>query len=344
MNKKKHRFPFQYCHLLLLLAFVGMTTPFASAQTVDTGKNTVDFTDVPRTHPHYTAISYLAQKGVIGGYDDKTFKPDSPINRAEVLKVIINASNLKTDEPFSEVFSDVTSNDWFAPFVMKGKALGFVSGDGTDGHFSPARQVNLAEFLKMLLAANKIDPSSAPSLVSNLPSDGWYTSYVNYAVNAGVVALSQDGTVDVGQPLDRADIMNMMYLLLLTLTGDDTEFLLARAEAEMAQIEVYIAANMVNEAKDSSGLAVDLTQQAYKTLSTNSVILGAAKIARAYDWLVDSFILGIQGQKEEAAKKANEAIDKATEAWEANNATQPIAKHIKDRAREILSQVGGVEN
>ena len=31
------------------------------------------------------------------------------------------------------------------------------------------------------------------------------------------------------------------------------------------------------------------------------------------------------------------------ETTETNNATQPIARHIKDRAREILAQVGGVE-
>ena len=111
----------------------------------------------------------------------------------------------------------------------------------------------------------------------------------------------------------------------------------------MAQIEVYIAANKVNNAKNSSELAVDLTQQALKNMPDNNVVLGAAKLARAYDLLVQSFIYGIQKKNTEAADFANQAIAKATEAWEANNATQPIARHIKDRAREILAQVGGKE-
>ena len=78
-------------------------------------------------------------------------------------------------------------------------------------------------------------------------------------------------------------------------------------------------------------------------MATDKVVLGAAKLARAYDWLVDSFVYGIQKDYTSAAEYANKAIDKAGEAWEANNATQPIARHIKDRAREILSQIGGTE-
>ena len=116
-----------------------------------------------------------------------------------------------------------------------------------------------------------------------------------------------------------------------------------RSEAELAQIEVYIAANKVTNAKRASELAVDLTQQAYKNMPENNVVVGAAKLAKAYDWLVDSFVYGIKKDFPAATEWANKAIAKAGEAWEANNATQPIAKHIKDRAREILAQVGGKE-
>ena len=94
-------------------------------------------------------------------------------------------------------------------------------------------------------------------------------------------------------------------------------------------------------AKGASELADDVMQQAYKNMPENNIVIGAAKIARAYDWLVDAFVLGIQGQDAEAAQKANDSIDKAGEAWEANNATQPIAAHIKERAREILKSSRG---
>lgn len=348
-RKTKNRFVSMVVSMLTVLALLMSPISALAATVASTASGTQvvssGFSDVARTHPYYTAINHLNQTGVVGGYSDGTFKPENPINRAEVLKIILKGSNIEANEAFTQSFPDVKSGDWFAPFVMKAKVLGFVKGNDVDGTFAPGRQVNLAEFLKMLLTANNIDVSAFTGKVvaPNIPLDAWYANYVNYGTALGVVSRDAQGNVDANKMLTRAEVVNMMYLLSIILKGADTQFLLSRAEAEMAQIEVYIAANMVGNAKGASDLAVDITQQAYKNMPDNYVVLGAAKIAKAYDWLVDSFILGIQGDKEAAAQKANEAIDKATEAWEANNATQPIAAHIKERAREILTQVGGVE-
>ena len=46
------------------------------------------FKDVPETHWAYKAIELLAEKGIINGYEDGTFKPDAPITRAEVAALI----------------------------------------------------------------------------------------------------------------------------------------------------------------------------------------------------------------------------------------------------------------
>lgn len=350
-NKHYQKGFFSYLgSLLAAVMFFTMVAPATLAQnTSSTASGTqivqTGFSDVARTHPNYTAINYLGQMGVIGGYADGTFKPDNPINRAEVLKVILKGSGIESNVAFTQVFPDVNNGDWFAPFVLKAYELGFVKGNDADGTFAPGRQVNLAEFLKMLLIASGIDTGSFANknVVEGVPADAWFAQYVNYAVALGIAPRNADGSVDASRALNRGEVVDMLYLLSIIRNGTDTQFLLTRAESEMAQIEVYIAANMVVNAKSASDLGVDLTQQAYKNLPDNYVVLGAAKIARAYDWLVDSFILGIQGKNAEAAAKANEAIDKATEAWEANNATQPIAAHIKERAREILTQVGGVE-
>jgi len=353
MFKKHRNYRDRLVNLVSIVLMMGLfvtSVPFSMAEAISTTESgtqmvSTGFLDVSRTHSQYTSITYMNQIGVIGGYNDGTFKPGNSINRAEVLKIILKGSGIESDEVFGQHFPDVNDGDWFAPYVMKAKALGFVKGDDADGTFAPGRQVNLAEFLKMLLTANEIDVSAfeGKTVAPNIPLDAWYANYVNYATALGIVLVDSNGNVDAARPLTRAEVVDMMYLLSIILNGSDTQFLLGRAEAEMAQIEVYIAANMVANAKSSSDLAVDITQQAYKNMPENNVVLGAAKIARAYDWLVDSFILGIKGENEAAAQKANDAIDKSTEAWEVNNATQPIAKHVKERAREILEQVGGEE-
>ena len=338
----------------LLVSGVFVFTLFApvtfaqTTATTSSGVQTVavGFDDVSRTHHQYTSITFMNNHGVIQGYDDGTFKPENAINRAEVLKIILGGSGIETDEEFSAYFPDVQADHWFAKYVVKAKIMGFVKGNDDDGTFAPARQVNLAEFLKMLLSASALDVTAYEfnNPISNIPEDAWYFSYVNYAAVLGIISKDAEGNVNASKLLTRGEVISIMYLLNIIRSGQDTQFLLNRAEAELAQIEVYIAANQISLAKNSSELAVDITQQAYKNMPDNSVVLGAAKIARAYDWLVDSFVLGIQQKNAESAEWANAAIHKATEAWEANNATQPIAAHIKDRAREILAQVGGEEN
>lgn len=334
------------------VAFVFLVTPLlgvsAEESATSTGiKAVTGFQDVLRTHPSFVAISYLNEAGIVGGYPDGTFKPDNSINRAEVLKVILNGSKIDASEDFEGVtFPDIKREDWFARFVMKAKALGIVKGDDKDGTFAPGRQINKAEFLKMLLMANGVKTETlqvAEDIALDVPKDAWFSPYLNYAYQVGVVTKDENGNLEPSKLLTRGEVAEMMYLLLLIKGSQDTQFLLHRAEAELAQIEVFIAANMVMNAKRASELAVDLTQQAYKNMPENNVVLGAAKLSKAYDWLVDAFIFGIQKDYESAADWANQAIDKAGEAWEANNATQPIARHIKDRAREILAQVNGEE-
>ena len=44
------------------------------------------FRDVPTNHDYYKYIAALANEGIINGYDDKTFRPNEPINRNQWRK------------------------------------------------------------------------------------------------------------------------------------------------------------------------------------------------------------------------------------------------------------------
>ena len=339
----------RYTSIVLSIAFVFSSfssAVFAQTATTTSGVQavTTGFSDVSRTHKYYVAIDYLNKSGAIKGYDDGTFKPEKLVNRAEAVKIILAGSEIAAAESFTQFFPDVNADHWFAPYVLKARELGFVKGNDTDGTFAPARQVNIAEFVKMLLAANSISTESfvGKTLVPNIDPNAWFAPYINYSAALGLIEKDAAGNVDPAKYLSRGEVASIMYLLAIIRKGSDTQFLLNQAEAEMAQIEVYIAANQITLAKSASELAVDITQQAYKNLPENNIVLGAAKIARAYDFLVDSFVNGVQGNIEEAVTMANSSIAKATEAWEANNATQPIAAHIKERSREILTQLGNV--
>lgn len=307
-----------------------------------------DFTDVPRTSPYFLSLHYLSGLGMVGGYEDKTFRPDAPVNRAEALKMVLKAAQIQPPVSVSQPpFSDVAVTDWFAPYAAAALDQGIVTGNGEDKTFAAGRQVNKAEFLKMLLLAAKINVDSFRDQESgfiDVPADAWFKPYINYGVALGIISAEKDSQyIFPSKPLTRGETAEALYLLALVRKGTDTQFLLDQTEDQLTQIEVYIAANRVDLAKKASTLAVDLSQQAFKNMPGNPVVVGAAKLARAYDFLVDSYTLGVERKNEESASMANQAIQKAQEAWVANNATQPIARHIKDRAREILAQVGGQE-
>ncbi len=63
-------------------------------------------------------IERIADKGIISGYPDGTFKPDAPITRAEFAKIASVAFNLEGKAPLS-VFNDLDSNAWYYPYIEK---------------------------------------------------------------------------------------------------------------------------------------------------------------------------------------------------------------------------------
>ena len=62
----------------------------------------------------------------INGYQDKTFKPDNSITRAEFIKIVNKVFGYNTKE--TENFSDVNQNDWFYNDVCIAVKAGYVHG------------------------------------------------------------------------------------------------------------------------------------------------------------------------------------------------------------------------
>jgi len=77
----------------------------------------------------------------------------------------------------SKSFSDVKSTHWAYSAVHKAVAKGYVDGY-TNGTFKPDTSVSRAEFVKMVVAAMKLETTPA--------SGKWYTQYVNTATKAGL--------------------------------------------------------------------------------------------------------------------------------------------------------------
>ena len=126
--------------------------------------------------PYKTSIEFLYNRGIVQGYPDGTFGPDLEINRAEIMKIILEASFEADIGHKLNCFPDVRG-DWFAKYVCLAKEEGIIEGY-PDGYFRPAQKVNMAEAMKMGI-------ESFPVIVQET-GDPWYKKYVEFAHNNNI--------------------------------------------------------------------------------------------------------------------------------------------------------------
>ena len=113
---------------------------------------TASFTDVEDGYEHATAVATLSQLGVIGGYKDGTFKPNDPVQRDEMAKLVYVLYTTFTDAGAGSVkFDDVKTDNWAVGYISWCSAMSIVGGYG-DGTFKPDNTVTYDEALKMVCA------------------------------------------------------------------------------------------------------------------------------------------------------------------------------------------------
>jgi endonuclease YncB( thermonuclease family) len=181
----------------LLIAFILMMSTISPA-----------FANDFSGHKNETAIKYLMTNKIVSGYTDGTFKPNNLINRAELLKLLVlgkNAEFVQTD--YKNCFSDVRE-EWFAPFVCYAKEQGWVDGY-SDGTFKPAKIVNKAEAIKMLINSQEVELTESNLGFSDV-QEAWYTPYLKTANALGILERSS-GLFGVGSDMTRGEIAENLY-------------------------------------------------------------------------------------------------------------------------------------
>lgn len=140
------------------------------------------FIDLNADHNSYTAIQYLQEAGIVEGFADGTVRPDDNINRAEMLKILIEGKGegmgVTPDETtYRNCFSDV-GEKWYEKYVCYGKYKGWVNGYA-DNSFRPENPVLKNESVKMILEVLDIDSAETSEINHDYmtPGDWWYYYY-----------------------------------------------------------------------------------------------------------------------------------------------------------------------
>jgi len=76
------------------------------------------FTDIPETHQYYKPVAALVKAGIVGGYDNKTFRPGNNLTRAQMAKILTLGFKLKDEELTDTRFTDIKKSDAFSGYVQ----------------------------------------------------------------------------------------------------------------------------------------------------------------------------------------------------------------------------------
>lgn len=151
----------------ILSAFLALSTVAGLLPTASAAP--APFVDMEgRWFRYQEAVEYLKGKEVLSGYPDGTFRPDSTINRAELLKIVFKGRS-DTTPGQRRCFSDINPDEWYAPYVCAAKNRGIVKGY-SNGTFKPEEPVNFAEAIKIVLNAYGHE-------VTETPGANWYKPY-----------------------------------------------------------------------------------------------------------------------------------------------------------------------
>lgn len=148
---------------------------------------TNDYTDVNAGDWFNNAISTLSNAGIVTGYNDGTFRPNQPITRGEMAKIIANFANLSKG---GKTFSDL-SGHWSKSYVELAAGNGWIAGY-PDGSFRPDQKITRAETVTMINRVLERVPAKELRLLSrsimltfpdNNPGD-WYYIAIQEASNS----------------------------------------------------------------------------------------------------------------------------------------------------------------
>lgn len=109
----------------------------AAALDVDlTGYTASSFKDVPAGRWFTPAVAWAKESGVVGGYEDGTFRPNANISRQEMCVIISRTLKSQPDKQAFAFPDDRKISGWAKDGVYTCYALGLVQGDDK-GNFSP---------------------------------------------------------------------------------------------------------------------------------------------------------------------------------------------------------------
>ncbi len=176
----------------------------------------VTFQDVPRDYWARETIYSFAQRGLVSGYVDGSFRPEAGVTREEICKLMAVTFQLRLQQPAAATYSDVSPERWSYLYV---EACGPLLSETNAGQriFYPSAAATRQDIAAALVKLLGYTPSDAARNVSQIRrfTDSAQIApelagYIGLAVERGLVYGYPDGSFRPGAPVTRAEAVVLL--------------------------------------------------------------------------------------------------------------------------------------
>ncbi|MFR3560108.1 MAG: IdeS/Mac family cysteine endopeptidase [Paraclostridium sordellii] len=155
-------------------------------------------------------INQFISNGYVNGYEDKTFRPDNSITRAEFVKLVNKYFGFNNKEAIK--FSDININDWYYNDICIASKAGYINGY-EDKTFKPDKTITREEVSKILITIknkqdniyDKLNKYPDKNKVSN-----WAKPYVEGAIEQGYLKGNDLGLLNPINNITRAESITIL--------------------------------------------------------------------------------------------------------------------------------------
>lgn len=169
------------------------------------------FKDLSFDHPYYEAIVEVKERGIVQGTSEGTINADAQVNRAELAKILVEATtddvSIASATLESGVYSDVEMGAWYLPYLQLAREKGIMTGDKKRANrpatVRPGQSANGAEVAKMIAIAFGLDVRAAEA------GEQWYAPYMELLKSKGALPYK-----DAAHMVTRGEMMFMISVLV----------------------------------------------------------------------------------------------------------------------------------
>ena len=146
------------------LVALGLTVNAVVPLAISAPATAADFSDI-NNHWARPFIEALADRNIISGYENGTYKPEQAVTRAEFAALVQAAfPNNKETRPQGYTFKDVSTKHWAYSKIQKAYKTGFMSGVTTT-NFAPDTKIPRVQALVTLTSGLNIDPQGSTTTI-----------------------------------------------------------------------------------------------------------------------------------------------------------------------------------